>query len=295
MKKTIFTGSGVAVVTPMREDFSVDYETLGAIIDHQIENSTDAIVIVGTTGEGSTLTDEEHVECIRVAVERVAGRVPVIAGAGSNHTDYALWMSKESKRVGADALLHVTPYYNKTSQAGLIKHFTTLADAVDLPVILYNVPSRTGMTIEPKTYLALSEHSNIVAAKEASGNFSAIAQARRLCGDALDFYSGNDDQIVPMLSLGGKGVISVLANVAPKMTHDICQLYFDGKMQESSQLQLQAIPLISALFCDVSPIPVKAAMALLGWKSSTVRLPLVDLCKEKEALLKKELQAVGLV
>lgn len=295
MKKTIFTGSGVAIITPMREDLSVDYETLGAMIDHQIENGTDAIVIVGTTGESSTLTDEEHVECIRYAVERTAGRVPVVAGAGSNHTDYALWLSQESKRVGADALLHVTPYYNKTSQAGLIKHFMTLADAVDLPVILYNVPSRTGMAIAPKTYQELSKHPNIVAAKEASGNFSAIAETRYLCGDDLDIYSGNDDQIVPLLSLGGKGVISVLANVTPRLTHDICQLYFDGKTAESAALQIKLMSLIQALFCDVNPIPVKAAMAILGWKAGPCRLPLTDLSPENKIRMEKELKAAGLL
>lgn len=295
MKKTIFTGSGVAVITPMRDDFSIDYETLGAIIDDQIKNGTDAIIIVGTTGEGSTLTDEEHVECIRCAVERTAGRVPVVAGAGSNHTDYALWLSKESKRVGADALLHVTPYYNKTSQAGLVKHFNTLADAVDLPVILYNVPSRTGMTIAPKTYKELAKHPNIVAAKEASGNFSAIAEARYLCGDDLDFYSGNDDQIVPLLSMGGKGVISVLANVAPKITHDICQLYFDGKTSESAALQIKIMGLIQALFCDVNPIPVKEAMNMMGWKAGHCRLPLADMSAECRARLEKEMKAAGVI
>lgn len=295
MKKTIFTGSGVAVITPMRDDFSVDYETLGAIIDDQIKNGTDAIIIVGTTGEGSTLTDEEHVECIRYTVERTAGRVPVVAGAGSNHTDYALWLSRESKKAGADALLHVTPYYNKTSQAGLIKHFTTLADAVDLPVILYNVPSRTGMSIAPKTYQELSKHPNIVAAKEASGNFSAIAETRYLCGDDLDIYSGNDDQIVPLLSLGGKGVISVLANVAPKLTHDICQLYFDGKTAESAALQIKSMGLIQALFCDVNPIPVKAAMGMMGWKAGSCRLPLTDLSPENKARLEAAMKTAGLI
>lgn len=295
MKKTIFTGSGVAVITPMRDDFSVDYDTLGAIIDDQIKNGTDAIIIVGTTGEGSTLTDEEHVECIRYTVERTAGRVPVVAGAGSNHTDYALWLSQESKKAGADALLHVTPYYNKTSQAGLIKHFTTLADAVDLPVILYNVPSRTGMSISPKTYQELSKHPNIVAAKEASGNFSAIAETRYLCGDDLDIYSGNDDQIVPLLSLGGKGVISVLANVAPKLTHDICQLYFDGKTAESAALQIKSMGLIQALFCDVNPIPVKAAMEMMGWKAGSCRLPLTDLSPENKARLEAAMKAAGLI
>ncbi|MCI8649198.1 MAG: 4-hydroxy-tetrahydrodipicolinate synthase [Anaerotruncus sp.] len=295
MKKTVFTGAGVAIITPMYEDLSVNWEELGRIIDHQIANGTDAIVIAGTTGEASTYTDEEHVESIRYTVEHVAGRVPVVAGAGSNDTAYAVWLSQEAKKAGADALLHVTPYYNKTSQAGLVRHFTTIADATDLPVILYDVPSRTGMSIQPKTYLELSKHPNIVAVKEASGNLSAIAQTRALCGDALDIYSGNDDQIVPILSLGGKGVISVLSNVMPQQAHDICQLYFDGKVQESAALQLKLLGLINALFCDINPIPVKAAMNLLGWKAGACRLPLVDLSTEHLALLKQEMQSAGLL
>ena len=207
MKKTIFTGAGVAIITPMNEDLSINWPELGRLIDDQVANGTDAIVIVGTTGEASTLTDDEHVEAIRFAVEHTAGRVPVVAGVGSNHTDYALWLSKEAKQAGADALLHVTPYYNKTSQAGLIRHFCTMADATDLPVILYNVPSRTGVNIQPKTYQELAKHPNIVAVKEANGDLSALANTRNLCGDELDVYSGNDDQIVPFLSLGAKGVI----------------------------------------------------------------------------------------
>ena len=241
MKKTIFTGAGVAIVTPMNPDLSINWELLGTLIDDQIAHGTDAIVIAGTTGEASTMTDEEHVQSIRFAVERTAGRVPVVAGAGSNHTDYALWLSREAKQAGADALLHVTPYYNKTSQAGLVRHFMTLADATDLPVILYNVPSRTGVNIQPKTYQELCKHPNITATKEASGNLSQIAMIRSLCGDELDIYSGNDDQIVPILSLGGKGVISVLSNVAPRQTHDICQLYFDGKVRESADLDQRFI------------------------------------------------------
>ena len=294
-KHTIFTGAGVAIITPMNPDFSINWEEYGRLIDDQIANGTDAIVAVGTTGEGSTMTDEEHVECIRFTVERVAGRVPVVAGAGSNHTDYALWLSKEAKAAGADALLHVTPYYNKTSQAGLVRHFCTLADAVDLPVMLYNVPSRTGMNIQPQTYLELSKHPNIVAVKEASGNMSQIALTRRLCGDELDIYSGNDDQIVPLLSLGGKGVVSVLSNVAPRQTHDICRLYFDGKVKESSDLQIKLMPLINALFCDVNPIPVKEAMNLLGWKAGPCRLPLVELAPAQRELLAGELKAAGLL
>lgn len=295
MKKTIFTGAGVAIVTPMNPDLSINWELLGTLIDDQIAHGTDAIVIAGTTGEASTMTDEEHVQSIRFAVERTAGRVPVVAGAGSNHTDYALWLSREAKQAGADALLHVTPYYNKTSQAGIVRHFTTLADATDLPVILYNVPSRTGVNIQPKTYQELCKHPNIVAVKEASGNLSQIAMIRSLCGDELDIYSGNDDQIVPILSLGGKGVISVLSNVAPRQTHDICQLYFDGKVRESADLQIKLLPLINALFCDVNPIPVKEAVRMMGWDAGMCRLPLVELNTEHKALLSREMKAAGII
>ena len=241
------------------------------------------------------MTDEEHVQSIRFAVERTAGRVPVVAGAGSNHTDYALWLSREAKQAGADALLHVTPYYNKTSQAGLVRHFMTLADATDLPVILYNVPSRTGVNIQPKTYQELCKHPNITATKEASGNLSQIAMIRSLCGDELDIYSGNDDQIVPILSLGGKGVISVLSNVAPRQTHAICQLYFDGKVRESADLQIKLLPLINALFCDVNPIPVKEAVCMMGWDAGMCRLPLVELDPEHKELLSREMRAAGLI
>lgn len=295
MKKTIFTGAGVAIVTPMNPDLSINWELLGTLIDDQIAHGTDAIVIAGTTGEASTMTDEEHVQSIRFAVERTAGRVPVVAGAGSNHTDYALWLSREAKQAGADALLHVTPYYNKTSQAGLVRHFMTLADVTDLPVILYNVPSRTGVNIQPKTYQELCKHPNITATKEASGNLSQIAMIRSLCGDELDIYSGNDDQIVPILSLGGKGVISVLSNVAPRQTHDICQLYFDGKVRESADLQIKLLPLINALFCDVNPIPVKEAVCMMGWDAGMCRLPLVELDPEHKELLSREMRAAGLI
>ena len=295
MKKTIFTGAGVAIVTPMNPDLSINWELLGTLIDDQIAHGTDAIVIAGTTGEASTMTDEEHVQSIRFAVERTAGRVPVVAGAGSNHTDYALWLSREAKQAGADALLHVTPYYNKTSQAGLVRHFMTLADETELPVILYNVPSRTGVNIQPKTYQELCKHPNITATKEASGNLSQIAMIRSLCGDELDIYSGNDDQIVPILSLGGKGVISVLSNVAPRQTHDICQLYFDGKVRESADLQIKLLPLINALFCDVNPIPVKEAVCMMGWDAGMCRLPLVELDPEHKELLSREMRAAGLI
>lgn len=295
MKKTIFTGAGVAIVTPMNPDESINFDRLGQIIDNQIENGTDAIVICGTTGESATMTDQEHVDCIEYAVKRVNGRVPVIAGAGSNHTSYAVWMSKEAKRVGADALLHVTPYYNKTSQTGLIRHFNAVADATDLPIILYNVPSRTGVNITPSTYRELAKHPNIVAAKEASGNISQIAQIAQACGDELDLYSGNDDQIVPLLSLGAKGVISVLSNIMPRETHDICRLFFEGKIAESRALQLKLLPLINALFSDVNPIPVKEAMNMMGWECGECRLPLVSMQPQAKEHLRVLMQEQGLI
>ena len=295
MKKTIFTGAGVAIVTPMNPDESINFDRLGQIIDNQIENGTDAIVICGTTGESATMTDQEHVDCIEYAVKRVNGRVPVIAGAGSNHTSYAVWMSKEAKRVGADALLHVTPYYNKTSQTGLIRHFNAVADATDLPIILYNVPSRTGVNITPATYRELAKHPNIVAAKEASGNISQIAQIAQACGDELDLYSGNDDQIVPLLSLGAKGVISVLSNIMPRETHDICRLFFEGKIAESRALQLKLLPLINALFSDVNPIPVKTAMNMMGWECGECRLPLVSMQPQAKEHLRVLMQEQGLI
>lgn len=295
MKKTIFTGSGVAIVTPMREDGSIHYEKLGELIDWQVENGTDAIIICGTTGESTTMSDEEHVECIRYAAERTAGRIPVVAGAGSNDTAYAVWLSKEAKQAGADALLHVTPYYNKTSQRGLVRHFNAVADATDLPVILYNVPSRTGLDIKPTTYLELSKHPNIVAVKEAGGNISAIAKTVNLCGDDLAIYSGNDDQIVPLLSLGGLGVISVLANILPRETHDVCRLYFEGKVKESAKLQTDLIPLIDALFSDVNPIPVKEALNQMGRRVGPCRMPLVEMADAARRELAAQLQAWNLI
>lgn len=295
MKNTIFTGAGVAIITPMNSDESINFEKLGQLIDFQIDNGTDAIVICGTTGESAAMTDQEHVDSIAYAVEHVAGRVPVIAGAGSNHTSYAVWMSKEAKRVGADALLHVTPYYNKTSQLGLIRHFNAVADATDLPIILYNVPSRTGVNITPATYRELAKHPNIVAAKEASGNISQIAQIAQLCGDELDLYSGNDDQIVPLLSLGAKGVISVLSNIMPRQTHNICRLFFEGKIAESRALQLKLLPLINALFSDVNPIPVKEAMNLMGWECGECRLPLVSMQPQAKEHLRALMQEQGLI
>lgn len=295
MKKPIFTGAGVAIVTPMHKDGSINYEKLGELIDWQIENKTDSIVICGTTGESATMTDIEHVDCIKYAVKRVNKRVPVIAGAGSNDTSYAVELSIEAKKLGADALLHVSPYYNKTSQKGLVSHFTKIANSTDLPIILYNVPSRTGVNISVDTYKILCEHENIVATKEASGNISHVAAIKAACGDKLDIYSGNDDQIVPILSLGGIGVISVLSNVMPKQAHDIVDLYLNGKTTESSKLQLELLELINALFSDVNPIPVKEAMNIMGMKVGNCRLPLVDMEENTKQKLINAMNKVKLI
>lgn len=295
MKKPVFTGAAVAIITPMRADGSVDYEELGRIIDDQIDNGTDAIVICGTTGESPTMTDEEHTACIRYAVKKTAGRVPVIAGTGSNDTKYAIWLSRQAQADGADALLLVTPYYNKTSQAGLIAHYTAIADAVDLPCILYNVPSRTGCNLTAASLAQLAKHPNINAVKEASGNISQVAEIAAACGEELNIYSGNDDQIVPLLALGGKGVISVLSNVAPRYTHDICAKWFAGDTAGSLAMQLAALPLCKALFADVNPIPVKWAMNRLGWHAGACRLPLVDPDEAVQAQLDCALRAFGLL
>ena len=295
MKKPVFTGAAVAIITPMRADGSVDYEELGRIIDDQIDNGTDAIVICGTTGESPTMTDEEHTACIRYAVKKTAGRVPVIAGTGSNDTKYAIWLSRQAQTDGADALLLVTPYYNKTSQAGLIAHYTAIADAVDLPCILYNVPSRTGCNLTAASLKQLAKHPNINAVKEASGNISQVAEIAAACGEELNLYSGNDDQIVPLLALGGKGVISVLSNVAPRYTHDICAKWFAGDTAGSLAMQLAALPLCKALFADVNPIPVKWAMNRLGWHAGACRLPLVDPDEAVQAQLDSALRAFGLL
>ena len=295
MKKPVFTGAAVAIITPMRADGSVDFEELGRIIDDQIDNGTDAIVICGTTGESPTMTDEEHTACIRYAVKKTAGRVPVIAGTGSNDTKYAIWLSRQAQADGADALLLVTPYYNKTSQAGLIAHYTAIADAVDLPCILYNVPSRTGCNLTAASLAQLAKHPNINAVKEASGNISQVAEIAAACGEELNIYSGNDDQIVPLLALGGKGVISVLSNVAPRYTHDICAKWFAGDTAGSLAMQLAALPLCKALFADVNPIPVKWAMNRLGWHAGACRLPLVDPDEAVQAQLDSALHAFGLL
>lgn len=293
-KTTIFTGAAVAIVTPFKNN-QVDYESLAALIERQIENSTDAIVICGTTGESSTLTDEEHKECIRFCVEKTNGRVPVIAGTGSNDTDYAIALSKYACEVGADALLLVTPYYNKATPKGLIKHFTAIADATDKPIILYNVPSRTGVNISLPVYKELAKHDRIVAAKEASGNISAVAALAEACGNSLDIYSGNDDQIVPILSLGGKGVISVLSNVIPKDTHDIVALWNEGKTKESLALQLNYLDLINALFCEVNPVPVKTAMGLMGLCADEMRLPLCEMEENNKEKLAAALRNHGII
>lgn len=295
MKKTIFTGAGVALVTPMNQDGTVNYEKLKEIIDFQIENSTDAIIACGTTAESATMSHEEHKQVMKFIIDYVNKRVPVIAGTGSNETYFAADLSIYAEKCGADALLIVTPYYNKTSQEGLIEHFKYIADRVNIPIILYNVPSRTGLNIAPETYKELSKHKNIVATKEASGDLSQVAKIKALCGDDLDIYSGNDDQIVPILSLGGKGVISVLSNVAPKVAHDICQEYFDGNVKESARLQIEYLDLINNLFIEVNPTPVKEALNIMGYEVGECRLPLVKPTKEHCEIIKNSLEKHGLV
>ena len=291
----IFTGAGVAIVTPMNENGDVNYEKLGEILEYQIANGTDAVVICGTTGESATLTMEEHVDVIKYAIDKVAKRIPVIAGTGSNCTATAIYLSQEAEKAGADALLLVTPYYNKATQKGLIAHYTAVAESVKLPIILYNVPSRTGCNILPETAVELAKNvENIVAIKEESGNISQIAKLMQLADGCIDLYSGNDDQIVPLMSLGAKGVISVLSNVAPQETHDIVKLYMEGKIQESCALQLRALPLINALFSEVNPIPVKKAMNLMGMEVGPLRGPLSEMEEEHAAVLAKEMEAFGL-
>ncbi|MCR5215632.1 MAG: 4-hydroxy-tetrahydrodipicolinate synthase [Lachnospiraceae bacterium] len=292
----IFKGAGVAIVTPMTETGAVNFEELGRLIDFQIENSTDAIIICGTTGESSTLSEEEHLETIKYCIKRVNHRVPVIAGTGSNCTETAIYLSKEAEEVGADGLLVVTPYYNKATQAGLITHYTKIAEAVNIPIIMYNVPSRTGTNIQPQTAVTLAKNvKNIVGIKEASGNLSQVAKLAALSQGCIDIYSGNDDQILPILSLGGLGVISVLSNVAPKQTHDICQNYFDGKTAEATKMQLDAIELIDALFCEVNPIPVKHALNLMGFNAGPLRLPLSPMEPQNLEKLKNAMKNYGLV
>ena len=293
MKTPIFTGAGVAIVTPMNADGSINYTRFGELIEEQIAGGTDAIVVVGTTGEASTMTDEEHIEAIRFTAEKVAKRIPVIAGTGSNDTGYAIELSRQAEAAGADALLQVTPYYNKTSQRGLVAHFNAIADSVNIPVILYNVPSRTGVSISIDTYIELDKNPNIVAAKEASGNLSLAAMIAAKTD--LVLYSGNDDQVLPMLSLGGKGVISVSSNIIPKEKHDMVSLYLKGEHEKALQLQKKYLDLENALFIDVNPIPVKEAMNLMGKDVGECRLPLVKMEEAKIEKLKAELEKVGLI
>lgn len=291
----IFKGAGVAIVTPFTSDNQVDYDKLGELIDFQVENGTDCIIICGTTGEASTLTHEEHLDCIRYAVKKTAGRIPVVAGTGSNCTETAIYLSQEAEKAGADGLLLVTPYYNKATQKGLIKHFTAIANSVKLPIILYNVPSRTGCNILPETAVALAKNvENIVGIKEACGNISQIARLAALADGAIDIYSGNDDQIVPVLSLGGIGVISVLSNVAPKQAHDIVAEYLAGNVEKSAKLQLDAIPLCDALFCEVNPIPVKAALNMMGFEVGGLRAPLTEMEPQNQEKLKKAMADYGI-
>ena len=296
MKKPIFTGAGVAIITPFYgEDLKINFPLFEEIIENQINNGTDAIIVCGTTGEKSTLVYDEHVEAIRVAVEVTGGRIPVIAGTGSNDTVHAVKLSNDAEKMGVDGLLMVTPYYNKASQDGLIESYTYIEKRVSTPIILYNVPSRTGVTIKPETYLELSKLPLINGAKEASGDISHIAKAIALCGDELNFYSGNDDQITPLISLGAKGVISVLSNVAPQLAHDIAQSALVGDFKKSAELQLQYIDLCNALFCDVNPIPVKEAMCMMGIDVGRCRMPLSPLNEANRSLLRNVLEKHNMI
>lgn len=292
----IFTGAGVAIITPFHADGSINYEKLEELVDFHCNNGTDSIVICGTTGESATMTEEEHVECIKRTVEFTKARIPVIAGTGSNSTQTAIELSKAAEEVGADGLLLVTPYYNKATQAGLAQHYTMIANEVKLPIILYSVASRTGVNIEPETVASLVKNvDNIVGIKEASGNISQIAKMMNLTDGKLDLYSGNDDQIVPLMSLGGLGVISVLSNVAPQYTHDICEKYLSGDVKESCNLQLKALPLINQLFSEVNPIPVKKAMNLMGMEVGPLRMPLTELTEGNTEKLAKAMREFGIL
>ena len=295
MKPVVFTGAGVAIITPFNEDMTVNYESFAKIIEHQIANGTDAIVVCGTTGESATLNHEEHIDVIKYCVDVVNHRIPVIAGTGSNDTDYAVRLSNDAEKCGVDALLMVTPYYNKTSQRGLVAHYNFVADRVSSPIILYNVPSRTGVNILPETYAQLAQHERIVAVKEANGNVSAIVKTAALCGDKLTIYSGDDDQATAIMSLGGKGVISVLSNVAPKAAHDIAQKFLDGDSAESLRLQIEWLDLCNALFSDVNPIPVKEAMNMMGFNAGPCRLPLYEMDKASKEKLYSVLKKHNLV
>lgn len=292
----IFEGAGVALVTPFTESGEVNYEKLEALLEEQIAGGTDSIIACGTTGESSTMTHEEHIEVVRFVCKVVNKRIPVIAGAGSNSTREAIHLSQEAEKAGADGLLLVTPYYNKATQGGLIAHYTAIAQSVNIPILLYHIPSRTGVTMKPETIVKLCrEVPNIVGVKEASGNFSAIAEIMSMADGCVDLYSGNDDQIVPLLAMGGKGVISVLSNVAPRQTHDICESFFKGDVKKSCELQLAAIPLINALFCEVNPIPVKAGLNLMGKEAGPMRLPLTEMEPQNQERLKKAMQEYGIL
>lgn len=291
----IFTGAGVAIVTPFNKDESINYDKLDELIDYHCSHGTDSIIICGTTGESATMTEEEHIECVKFTIDRAKGRIPVVAGTGSNCTRTAIDMSKEAADYGADGLLLVTPYYNKATQAGLIAHYTAVAKEAKAPIIMYSVASRTGCNIEPATVAALvKDVDNIVGIKEASGNISQVAKIMEMTDGKVDLYSGNDDQIVPLLSLGGVGVISVLSNVAPQETHDICERFFKGDIAGSRELQLRALPLVEQLFCEVNPIPVKRAMALMGMDCGPLRMPLTQISAEHEKALSKAMRDFGI-
>ena len=292
-KTPIFTGAATAIVTPFTEN-SIDFDAFENIIEFQIKNSIDAIVVCGTTGEASTMHDEEHLSAIKFVVDKVAGRVPVIAGTGSNYTSHCIELSQEAEKLGADALLVVTPYYNKTTQTGLIKHYEAVADSVNLPIVVYNVPSRTGLNMSASTLKALSAHKNINAIKEASGDITLVAKMVALCGDDIVMYSGNDDMTVPVMSVGGKGIISVVSNILPKDVHDMAQKYLDGDIEESRKLQLKLMEIIGAAFVEVNPIPIKTAMNLLGFNAGKLRLPLCDMSSANLEVLKKAMTNYGL-
>ncbi len=293
MSNTIFKGTATAIATPMFEDGKINFEEFGKMLDFQVDNKADGVVVCGTTGESATMTDDEHVETIRYCVEKIGGRIPVIAGTGSNDTAYAIELSKEAEKLGADALLLVTPYYNKTSQRGLVKHFTAIADSVNIPIVLYNVPSRTGISIAAETYMELARHPNITAVKEASGNMDLMMQVA--ANTDLDIYSGNDDEVLPCLALGGKGVISVTSNVCPKEKHDEVMLFLEGKHEQALDIQKRLLALEKALFMDVNPIPVKQALNIMGFKAGECRLPLCGMTEEMNQRLKAVMEPLGLV
>ncbi len=293
MKKLPFTGSGVAIVTPFKNG-KIDFDKLGELIEYHIANSTDAIIVCGTTGESAAMPDAEHISAIEYAVQAAKGRIPIVAGAGSNDTNHGVHLSKDAQRVGADAILSVTPYYNKATQKGLIRHYTEIASAVDIPIILYNVPSRTGVNMLPETLLKLSEIEHIVGVKEAGGNISQVAKIAALCGDKMAIYSGDDDIIVPVMSLGGVGVISVVANILPKETHDITAFCAAGDFKSARELQLKLYDLIKALFIEVNPIPVKTAMNMLGFDVGELRLPMCEMEEKNAAILRAELEKLGM-